>query len=347
MRTITDSESELFELIFEDESEGFNSEFMGEAWEGEVNQSDLDYIRWVQQSLNKILGLRLAVDGIAGVQTRSAIRSFQQSRKLTVDGIVGPQTERALIAAGAGNPPSSKITKPDAVLDRFDFNQTELKPFHNPILQQIATRISQSFETGQPIFTVYLVGHTDPVGTITYNQNLGIRRGLAVRRELARLLEQRKKGLSYKVLILVQSKGESEPVDTSQSEDAKAKNRRVEVLLSTKKLKQLRPPTVIELPPIIIEGTPPQPTQPQPPTTPPQPACNTVERDRRINECIDTSKQCVIDAHIQLGISLAACLSVPVCNAAAMANYLLNLRKCRDALLACNVAAERDTNCQR
>jgi peptidoglycan hydrolase-like protein with peptidoglycan-binding domain len=75
--------------------------------EGEVNRRSRDYIRWIQRSLNEILGLRLAVDGISGPQTRSAIRSFQQRQRLVVDGIVGPQTEAALIAAGASPPPGS------------------------------------------------------------------------------------------------------------------------------------------------------------------------------------------------------------------------------------------------
>src|SRR4051812_47247132 len=69
-------------------------------WMGEVSRSNAEYIRWIQQSLNKILSLQLKVDGISGPQTRSAIRSFQQKKGLVADGIVGPKTEAALIAAG-------------------------------------------------------------------------------------------------------------------------------------------------------------------------------------------------------------------------------------------------------
>jgi len=87
----------------------------------EVDRTSSEYGKWVQQSLNKILSLRLTVDGIVGPQTRSAIRSFQQQRGLTADGIVGSQTEAALIAAGAGSPPQSSgtpTTAPDIVTVR-------------------------------------------------------------------------------------------------------------------------------------------------------------------------------------------------------------------------------------
>ncbi len=90
--------------------EGFDIELADPEWQGEVNRSSRDYLRWVQHSLNQIMGLRLAEDGIAGSATRSAIRSFQQKQSLTADGSVGPQTERALINAGAGNPPSGVPT---------------------------------------------------------------------------------------------------------------------------------------------------------------------------------------------------------------------------------------------
>ena len=75
--------------------------------EGEVSRTSPDYIRWVQQSLNQLMGLQLAVDGKDGPKTRSAVRSFQQKRGLTVDGIVGAVTEAAMRAAGAPPPPGS------------------------------------------------------------------------------------------------------------------------------------------------------------------------------------------------------------------------------------------------
>jgi hypothetical protein len=76
-----------------------------ETWEGEVPPKCTGdrYVCWVQESLNKILGLRLKVDGNAGRDTRSAIRSFQSKKGLKPrpDGVICPDTEQALIAAGA------------------------------------------------------------------------------------------------------------------------------------------------------------------------------------------------------------------------------------------------------
>lgn len=94
----------------------------GELGEGEleeeVNRTSKDYIRWYQAALNRILGLRLSVDGIAGAMTRSAVRSFQESRRLDVDGNVGPNTEAALVADGAGQPPQAAAGMGGGTLSR-------------------------------------------------------------------------------------------------------------------------------------------------------------------------------------------------------------------------------------
>lgn len=100
-----------FQLSTEfDESALFDTEVDG-GWHDEVSRRSSEYIGWVQRSLNQVMGLKLAVDGKAGPQTRSAIRSFQQRHGLRVDGDVGPQIEKALVAAGVSTPPSAG-TKP-------------------------------------------------------------------------------------------------------------------------------------------------------------------------------------------------------------------------------------------
>src|SRR6266851_2186793 len=73
----------------------------------EVNRRSSAYIRWVQQSLNRIMGSGLVTDGVMGPHTRNAVRAFQGQRGLVADGVVGPRTEAALVAAGAASPPGS------------------------------------------------------------------------------------------------------------------------------------------------------------------------------------------------------------------------------------------------
>lgn len=99
--------TEFDELEFSDTESAY-------GWQGEMNRGSIAYIRWTQSALNKVMGLRLSVDGQMGPQTRSAIRSFQQRQGLKSDGIMGPQTEKALVDAGAGPPPASGTTSPSS-----------------------------------------------------------------------------------------------------------------------------------------------------------------------------------------------------------------------------------------
>jgi hypothetical protein len=63
-------------------------------------------VRWAQSALNRVMGLNLPVSGVADVQTRSAVRSFQRQRGLPDDGIIGPPTERALVEASSKSAPA-------------------------------------------------------------------------------------------------------------------------------------------------------------------------------------------------------------------------------------------------
>ncbi|ORX22467.1 hypothetical protein BVF91_11545 [Thermoanaerobacterium sp. PSU-2] len=59
----------------------------------------VDWIKQLQQELNQVLGLNLAVDGIIGPATTSAIKLFQTKAGLTADGVYGPATADALAKA--------------------------------------------------------------------------------------------------------------------------------------------------------------------------------------------------------------------------------------------------------
>jgi peptidoglycan hydrolase-like protein with peptidoglycan-binding domain len=120
----------------------------GEEWQSEIKRGSRDYVRWVQKSLNQILGLRLTEDGISGPATRSAIRSFQQRRGLQSDGIVGSQTEAAIKAALAkpGTPAGGTPATPDnlgSVI--FGLDTASVADNKNPNWTQARTDASISF----------------------------------------------------------------------------------------------------------------------------------------------------------------------------------------------------------
>ncbi len=77
----------------------------GPVGAGTVQRGSPEYGQWVQQSLNKILGLRLDVDGDIGARTREAIVAFQKKQGIEATGGLGDKTEAALMAAGGGKPP--------------------------------------------------------------------------------------------------------------------------------------------------------------------------------------------------------------------------------------------------
>jgi hypothetical protein len=84
---------------------------------------------------------------------------------------------------------------------------------------------------------------------------------------------------------------------------------------------------------------------PTPPPPPPEPTCDKDELARRVDQCIEESKKCLAYAHAKLVTAGIRCGLNPVCNATILAEYYLALKQCKDALLACDRAAKRDTHC--
>ena len=214
-----------FEAEYEiwNETGEWNPEFFEEEWEGEVARNSPEFVRWVQDSLNRVMGLRLAVDGIMGPMTRSAVRSFQQRRGLMVDGVVGPMTENALRSALGPSSPNTVAPLPRQIwiLDGFDFAKSNLKPEHISEINAIAEFVKASLNTPNPVRAIDLVGHTDPVGTDADNYKLGCLRAWSATKALRdRLGWQLVNHLSFRVA----SMGEKQPVAGND-----AASRRVEI----------------------------------------------------------------------------------------------------------------------
>ena len=100
---------------------------------------------------------------------------------------------------------------------KFDFDKADLRAGDRELLSRIAGILATSQD-----YTVSVNGHTDDVGTEEYNQKLSERRAEAVRDYLV------KAGLPPGILS-VTGHGKSRPLVPSTSEQARAKNRRVEL----------------------------------------------------------------------------------------------------------------------
>jgi outer membrane protein OmpA-like peptidoglycan-associated protein len=100
----------------------------------------------------------------------------------------------------------------------FDFNKSDVKPESEPALSEIAKLL-----TGTPNLKVFIVGHTDNVGGVDFNMKLSQARADAVVKALS---------TKYKVnpqQMKAYGVGQLAPVASNDTEDGKAKNRRVEL----------------------------------------------------------------------------------------------------------------------
>jgi OmpA-OmpF porin, OOP family len=101
----------------------------------------------------------------------------------------------------------------------FDTDKAVVKPESEPTLVEIA-----KFLKAVPDMKVYVVGHTDNAGTFEHNTDLSKRRAAAVVEALVRRHKVDPKRLAaYGVGLLA-------PVATNESEEGRARNRRVELV---------------------------------------------------------------------------------------------------------------------
>jgi outer membrane protein OmpA-like peptidoglycan-associated protein len=130
-------------------------------------------------------------------------------------------------------PPMTIRVPPFRVLHHFEFDRFSLRSFHPPLIHITAQHVVASWNTAQPIRTIRLVGHTDPIGPEPYNIELARRRALEVKGALINAIERLRPSLSQQINIVLQTLGESRPAARERTPEARARNRRVEVFLST------------------------------------------------------------------------------------------------------------------
>ncbi|BAZ08154.1 OmpA family protein [Calothrix sp. NIES-3974] len=109
----------------------------------------------------------------------------------------------------------------------FDFDQAILRPDAETALGQISAAIAKYY----PQNSLQIQGHTDAIGSDSYNQDLSVRRAIAVKQWLqtqGNIAASRMTTVGY---------GESRPVaantrtDGSDNPEGRQKNRRVEIII--------------------------------------------------------------------------------------------------------------------
>ena len=138
---------------------------------------------------------------------------------------VAPPPPPVVAAAPAPAPAPAPVPVPVPTSEKvsysadafFDFDKAVLKPDGKAALDDLTSKLQ-----GINLEVIIAVGHTDSIGTDSYNQKLSVRRAESVKAYL------QSKGVEAN-RIYTEGKGEKQPVADNKSTAGRAKNRRVEI----------------------------------------------------------------------------------------------------------------------
>lgn len=102
----------------------------------------------------------------------------------------------------------------------FDFDSTEIKSYDAQALKKFLA------DNKDKKLKIIIDGHTDSVGNEDYNQDLSERRANSVEQELGQIASQQ-----MDITKKITGYGETKPVDSNDSYEGRANNRRVELTI--------------------------------------------------------------------------------------------------------------------
>ncbi len=121
------------------------------------------------------------------------------------------------VTRGFGEALAAQPPRPVSLLLYFQEGKDELTPDSQQVVQQIFAEIAR-----RPAPEIVVIGHTDRVGSVPYNDALSLRRAQKVRDDLIKL------GIPAD-RIQVAGRGEREPLAPTEDEVQEPRNRRVEI----------------------------------------------------------------------------------------------------------------------
>ena len=127
----------------------------------------------------------------------------------------------------------SVTTYPQKMSVYFEFNKYTLSQSANDTLEKYLSILEKS---DKQIQKIRISGYCDSVGSVEYNQKLSLQRAESVKKYL--------ETKNYKVdSIVIRGVGKENPLYSNETENDRAKNRRVDVLFVTQK--KLQPPPTV------------------------------------------------------------------------------------------------------
>jgi outer membrane protein OmpA-like peptidoglycan-associated protein len=144
-------------------------------------------------------------------QPYAAVR-VKESGQVEPGSVTEQEARQAFGAALAAQP-----GRPTSFVLYFLENRDELTPDSRQMLSSVVDEIAR-----RPAPEIVVIGHTDRVGPVPYNDTLSLRRAERVRDELVKV------GITAD-RIRVEGRGEREPLVPTADEVAEPRNRRVEI----------------------------------------------------------------------------------------------------------------------
>ncbi|WP_169578567.1 OmpA family protein [Salinimicrobium terrae] len=187
---------------------------VGPAVEPTLLEISYDGKEWID--VGKIEGARADVDIAPFVKENDV---FNYVRLTNAGKSCGGRTPGADIDAVAAVGSGYRLSLNSAVL--FDLGEAVLQPEAKKELDAIAMQIKEM--PGN--MRVVVEGHTDNIGTPQVNEELSIERAQAVWDELSKEITIDEE------LVSIQGRGESRPVANNDTEEGRALNRRVDILI--------------------------------------------------------------------------------------------------------------------
>lgn len=149
-------------------------------------------------------GIGGVAGGVVGYQMDKQIRELKEKTAGTGVDVTETDNGQAIL-----------VNLPDGVT--FDVNSTAIKPEFRSVLDQIAGSMNQ-----YPNSLIDVYGHTDSTGSDAYNQALSENRARSVGGYLTM------RGVSA-ARVRTMGFGETQPIDSNDTDAGRAKNRRVEI----------------------------------------------------------------------------------------------------------------------